>query len=129
MGVKYLIDTNIAIEYLNNTLPEDGALLIDKIDSQISIITRMEMLAWPKATSLQIQLLQSFIDASVIFHLDELVVLKAIDIRKNFRTKLPDAIIAATAIVNNLNLITRNKADFNRIEELLVIDPFDGSIK
>ncbi len=45
MGLKYLIDTNTAIEYLNNTLPEPTALLIEQTEAQISIITRMEMLA------------------------------------------------------------------------------------
>jgi len=49
---------------------------------------------------------------------------KAVDIRKTFKTKLPDAIIAATAIVNNLSLITRNTKDFEKIQELEVVDPY-----
>ncbi len=73
---------------------------------------------------MQIQLLQSFIAASTIFHLEEPVVLKAIDIRKNFRVKLPDAIIAATAVVHGFALITRNSADFEKIKGLQVIDPY-----
>ena len=42
---------------------------------------------------------------------------KTIEIRKKYKTKLPDAIVAASAIVNNLPLITADKG-FNQIEEL-----------
>ena len=39
--------------------------------------------------------------------------------------KLPDAIIAATAINHNLILITRNVADFKKITRLKVLNPYD----
>lgn len=39
------------------------------------------------------------------------------------KTKLPDAIIAATALVYDLILITRNTADFKSIDGLKVVDP------
>ena len=42
---------------------------------------------------------------------------KTIEIRKKYKIKLPDAIVAASAIVNNLPLITADKG-FNQIEEL-----------
>jgi predicted nucleic acid-binding protein len=44
-------------------------------------------------------------------------------IRKKHKTKLPDAIIAATALVYDLTLITRNTSDFKCIAELKTIDP------
>jgi hypothetical protein len=42
---------------------------------------------------------------------------KTIEIRKKYKTKLPDAIVAASAIVNNIPLITADKG-FNQIKEL-----------
>jgi predicted nucleic acid-binding protein len=39
------------------------------------------------------------------------------------KTKLPDAIIAATALVNDLTIITRNIKDFDKIEGLEVLNP------
>ncbi|MEK6615318.1 MAG: type II toxin-antitoxin system VapC family toxin [Bacteroidota bacterium] len=112
-------------DYLDNKLPNNSADLIDRIDNQISVITRMELLSWHKATSKQIQVLQDFITGSAVFGLDEKVILKAIDIRKNYRLKLPDAIIAATALANGLVLISHNISDFKNISGLRVIDPWN----
>jgi len=125
MGREYLIDTNAVIDYQDNKMPGKANKLIDGIDSKISVITRMELLAWLGADEEQTLVLKEFIDASEVFALEETVILKAIDIRKTYRTKLPDAIIAATAAVNNLGLITRNTKDFEKIEELKVVNPYD----
>ncbi len=124
MGKEYLIDTNAVIDYLDNKLPDKAGELMDGIDSRISVITRMELLSWPGASQEQTLILNEFINASEVFALEEPVIVKAVDIRKTFKTKLPDAIIAATAIVNNLSLITRNTKDFEQIQELEVIDPY-----
>ena len=40
------------------------------------------------------------------------------------KIKLPDCIIAATALDNNVSLVTRNVKDFQHIDELPIIDPF-----
>lgn len=42
---------------------------------------------------------------------------KTIELRKKYNIKLPDAIIAATAIENDLTLITADKG-FEKVEEL-----------
>jgi len=47
------------------------------------------------------------------------------DIRKQYKIKLPDAIIAATARIYNLTLLTRNTKDFQEISGLLTINPWD----
>ena len=46
-------------------------------------------------------------------------------IRLQYKIKLPDAIIAATALEYALKLVTRNVADFNSIEGLNVVNPFE----
>ena len=125
MGKQYLIDTNSVIDYLDNKLPEKANQLIDGIESKISVITRMELLAWPGASDEQALVLDEFINTSDVFALEELVILKAIEIRKKHKTKLPDAIIAATAIVSELSIITRNTKDFDKIEGLEVFNPYD----
>jgi predicted nucleic acid-binding protein len=122
MGPKYLIDSNTVIDYLDNKLPEKSAKLLDGIDFHTSVIVRMELLSWHEATEKQLKVLQEFIDNSIVFGLEEAIILKAIDIRKNHRVKLPDAIVGATALVNGQILITHNVSDFKNITGLQVID-------
>ena len=125
MGKEYLIDTNSVIDYLDNKLPSNANELIDGVDSRISVITRMELLAWPGADKEQTFILKKFINSSEVFALEEPIILKAIEIRKTYKTKLPDAIIAATALVNNLTMITRNTKDFEKIDGLKSLNPHD----
>jgi len=49
----------------------------------------------------------------------------AISIRRVYKTKLPDAIIAAIAIAYKSTLITHNQTDFKKIKGLTLIDPFE----
>ncbi len=51
--------------------------------------------------------------------------LKTVEIRKLYKIKLPDAIIAATAMTNNLILLSRNVSDFNQIDGLNLINPWE----
>jgi predicted nucleic acid-binding protein len=125
MGNDYLVDTNSVIDYLDNKLPENAYELIDSVDSMLSVITRMELLSWPGADKKQTTILNEFINASEVFGLEEPIILKAIEIRKTYKTKLPDAVIAATAIVNEKSIVTRNTKDFDKIEGLEVVNPYD----
>ncbi len=59
-----------------------------------------------------------------VFDLTNNIVDASIEIRKNNKTKLPDAIIAATALVNDLCLITRNISDFKNIDGLELLNPW-----
>lgn len=60
----------------------------------------------------------------MIYDLAKEIVERTIILRQNFKIKTPDAIIAATALVYNRKLITRNNSDFKKIPGLLVIDPY-----
>ena len=122
--VKYLIDTNTAIDYLDNKLPENTSDLLEMAGISLSVIVRMELLSWKKASMQHLQVLHQFINSSKVYNLDESVILKAIELRKNYPIKLPDAIIASTAITYNLILVTRNLADFKRIEGLNYVDSY-----
>jgi len=124
MGQGYLVDTNTIIDYLENKLPEKSNKLIDEIIIQFSVISRIELLVWKKATEDQVKILNEFVSSSTVFDLNESIILKSIEIRKNYRLKLPDAIIAATAAVNNLPLLTRNTGDFEKVIQIKCIDPY-----
>ena len=64
------------------------------------------------------------ISDSTILALSDDIADKCIMLRKANKFKLPDAIIAATALVNNLTLITRNIDDFKNINELQIINHY-----
>ena len=124
MGKQYLIDTNIAVGFLENQLPQHWANDLSNTMIKFSVITRIELLAWPDASSKQLQILYNFIAKAFVYNLDEPIIIETINIRKSYKTKLPDAIIAATAIVNNFTLLTRNLSDFKKIPNLLLLDPY-----
>ena len=66
---------------------------------------------------------KDFIDLATIIEIDKNIIESCINLRKQHRIKLPDAIIAATALVHNMTLISRNTSDFKNIEGLKVLDP------
>jgi predicted nucleic acid-binding protein len=57
--------------------------------------------------------------------LSDEIVNETIELRKTKRMKLPDAIIAATAIVHNLCLVSRNDKDFDKIPNLFYTNPYN----
>ena len=60
-----------------------------------------------------------------MINLEEPIIIKGIEIRKQHQLKLPDAIIAATALVFDLILLTRNIDDFKRISTLKIANPWE----
>ena len=123
---QYLIDTNAIIDYLGQKLPATSMefmnQIIDKVPN-ISVISKIEVLGF-NAPEQHYQLLSDFMYDATVLDLTSSVVDTCIDIRKKNKTKLPDAIIAATAIVYELVLITRNTSDFKNIQGLKLIDPY-----
>ncbi len=117
------MDSNVAIDYLANVIPEQGAALIDNLPPLIPVITRMELLGWYRASTEQLIPVEQFIRLATILPLQENIILKTIQLRQQHQIKLPDAIIAATALEHELKLLTRNESDFNRISNLEVINP------
>ena len=66
----------------------------------------------------------SFVNASNVLGLTDDFANQVISIRKSLKIKLPDAIIAATALVYGFELISRNEADFRNVPGLKVVNPF-----
>ena len=93
------------------------------IDPVISIVTQIEILSKKDLLETEISALKDFLKIAVIYDVNQDVAVKTIDIRLKYKIKLPDAIIAATAITQNLILISRNTSDFSKIKELEIINP------
>ncbi len=91
----------------------------------ISVITEIELLCWKASTEKDTELLQRFIGDCWVFELDKEIKLQTASLRKAHKIKLPDAIIAATAIVFEMQLITRNTSDFMSIPLIKLFNPFE----
>ncbi|HEY5464941.1 MAG TPA: type II toxin-antitoxin system VapC family toxin [Hanamia sp.] len=125
MGQGFLMDTNIVIDYLGDKLPLPGSSFIDNLPAVISVITRIEILGWYNATPEQLFKLRPFIQNAIIYSLTEHYIQQTILLRQQHKIKLPDAIIAATAMVEDITLITRNSGDFNNINGLKLLNPWE----
>lgn len=122
MGKGFLIDTNVIIDFSVMRLPLKGTEFLLKVirsGSAISVITEMELLGFSNVP----KEMDEFVETSTIFQLDQRVVRQTVAIRKKQKIKLPDAIIAATALVHGLTLITRNTKDFQKVKGLEVVNP------
>lgn len=123
MGQGFIIDTNVVIDVLDNALPSNGMAFVATLPPLISEATRMELLGWTNATPDQLAPVQRFISKATLLPISEQVILKVIEIRQAHKIKLGDAIIAATALVYDFTLLTRNNSDFKDIDGLTCIDP------
>lgn len=127
MSSPYLLDTNILIYYFNGVLvvrPLCEAIKAGDILGCYSPIS-LELLCYPTLTEEQANEMREFLRELTCVSLTEAVLERAAEIRRNYRLKLPDAIIAACAWVRRCTLVTRNVADFRRIDGLSVLNPFD----
>lgn len=86
-------------------------------------MTKIEVLGFKNTTDTDI-LLNNFIDACLIIPLSEETIDQTIQIRKKHKIKTPDAIIAASAKVLGLTLISRDAGDFKKIHGLKIVNPW-----
>jgi predicted nucleic acid-binding protein len=109
---------------MGNKLPESAKTTLSQIiddEINLSVINKIELLGFSKVE----QDLVDFVSCSNIAPMNDDVVEKTIEVRRLNKIKLPDAVIAATALHNSFILVTNNKKDFININGLEVVSPFD----
>jgi tRNA(fMet)-specific endonuclease VapC len=118
-GIKYFLDTNAIINLLNgNSYLKKRLNNADWIG--ISVISQLEFLSYSKISELDKQLFSTFLQRVEVVNLVNSHIQLAseiISIRKHNNLKLPDAIIAASAVINNCILVTNDKA-FDKVTTL-----------
>jgi predicted nucleic acid-binding protein len=117
-GNKMVIDTNIALYLLdgNEILKE---YLDDKL-FYLSCITELELLGFKGITEIERVAIEFFLEECSIVDMNRGIKDITINLRRNYKLKLPDAIIAATAIFLGIPLISAD-GHFDKIEDLIVI--------
>jgi predicted nucleic acid-binding protein len=117
-GNKMVIDTNIALYLLDG----DEILkeyLEDKAFYLFSI-TELELLGFKGITETEETAIEFFLEECSIVDMNRGIKDITIDLRRNYKLKLPDAIIAATAIFLGIPLISAD-GHFDKIEDLVFI--------
>lgn len=84
----------------------------------ISEITRLELLAVPGLSRTEELAIRELLNLFVSVSVDARIAEVAAAIKRNYRLRLGDSIIAATAYLTNSRLVTRNLRDFKKIKEI-----------
>ncbi len=87
-------------------------------------MTKIEFLGWDKHSSEGFEKCRRLIELANVYVVDEDVAEQAIELKRQSKIKLADAVIAATAIVNDFKLVTRNVDDYKAVKGLEVFNPF-----
>lgn len=114
MNGKFLLDTNVVIDFLNGRSGLEG--LSDRLaeaERCTSVITRMELLSFGRLTAEAEKLVTDFLANLTVISLDDKIEHAAIALRRATRLKLPDAIVAATAWAGGLVLLTSDQQMLN----------------
>ena len=119
-----LLDSNIII-YSHIAEYKELRDFIRKDNVFISAISCLEMLGYHQITHQEKDYLQRFFSVVTILPISDTVIQNAINLRQQRIISAGDALIASTALLNNLMLVTRNIIDFAWIGNLKLHDPID----
>ena len=122
-GNSLVVDSNIIIYLSKNQISFDD--VFSKHDFfYLSIITYIEVLGFNFSSENEKMLVNKFLSNFKILDVTHGLAERVIEIRKNRKIKLPDAIILATAQVTESDLMTKNISDFINIDpKIHLIDP------
>jgi toxin FitB len=116
------LDANIFIYAAQPAYAYLRWLLIDP-ESTISDVTRLEVLGYHRLDEADRDYFEGVFRRMSRIPVSEAVLDRAIALRQTKKMSLGDAIVAATALLNGLELHTRNTEDFAHINGLIVVNP------
>jgi predicted nucleic acid-binding protein len=117
-GDRILADTSLIINLFNGV--KEIEELISGRSLFISVISEIEVLSFPNITPSEKTLIKDFLSGCYIIDMEPAIKDITIEIRSKYKVKLPDAIIAATAIYFDLPLFTMDKG-FKKIADLQAV--------
>lgn len=126
---QILIDTNVLVDVIRGFTPTIHQLEEIETESElcVSVITEMELIVGCKKKQ-DLKSVESFLDNFEIISIDSNTANQAIKLLRTYRLShgllMPDALIAASVIENDLLLFTRNQKDFQFIKGITLV-PID----
>ena len=119
-----ILDSNIII-YSIQPAAQDLRLLIGKYKPSYSAVSQIEALGFHRITAADKADIEALFTKLTVLPVTQDVIEQATKLRQQKKMSLGDAIIAATCLVHNETLVTRNTADFDWITGLALYNPFD----
>ena len=102
--MNIVLDTNAVLYFLAGRL----AQALPQADFYVSVITEMELLSYPLLRAEEEAEILDFLSDVTLVDLNREIKQSAIALRRQYRLKLPDAIVAATARRLNAELFTND---------------------
>ena len=127
--MSFLFDSNVFIYHLNGTLGAYGQSLLKQglvEGGAFSVISRIQVLGFRQSTA-ELEKASRLFSGLNQIELNTQIVAQTITLRQLRKIKIPDALIAASALHWGLPLVTHNTRDFQWITELKLINPFAES--
>jgi predicted nucleic acid-binding protein len=116
-GREFVFDTNIFL-YLQSGR-KDLIQLFNESSVFVSVITEMELLSYSELNENSEKELTEALKSCFVVDIELPIRKIAIDLRKKYKLKLPDALICATAIHLQLPLISADQ-DLQKVDELML---------
>jgi len=120
-----LVDSNIIIYAAQPAHSQMRHFIAEHVPA-VSAISYVEILGYHQLDDQDRQYFEQFFRRSRVFPLSQAVLDQAVTLRQQRRMSLGDALIAGTALVYDLTLVTRNVDDFRWIHGLSLLNPFEA---
>jgi predicted nucleic acid-binding protein len=119
----YTLDTNFIIYYLTKDKQAELFFNENLVNNfyYISAISRVELFSYPEITTDEFSSIEMFLSSTRSVLIDNEIAMIAAGLRRKYKIKTPDSLVAATALYTNTSLVTRNVKDFAKIKELTVV--------
>jgi len=112
--LKLLLDTNVIVNFLKQKSSDFGlSSLLLQHKCIVSIIVKLELLKYSGITPEEEKTILEFLQLFPIIPLNDAIATETIALSRSTNLKLPDAIIGATAIVYDAEIVTNDSHFLN----------------
>jgi predicted nucleic acid-binding protein len=117
-GSNLLVDSNILIYLLNGDHTIES--ILEESTVFLSFINKIELLSFQNTTSRQQEIIEEIIHNTTVIQSNDYIIEVAIQLRKKYKLKTPDAIVLATSVFLEMPLLTADARLF-KIKEIEII--------
>ena len=120
----YTLDTNAILYYLKDDVGAVSVLrdvFAENVPIYVSAVTELELFAYSDLTAEEELLIEELLATISVIPVDSRIARLAALVRRSYRLKVPDSVIAATAMFTGSKLLTRNTRDFRKIPNFIVV--------